>query len=147
MDLLDRKIAAALESDGRLTHAELGRRFGVSGPAIAERVARLMDTGVILGFRAVLNPAAFGQNQESIVEFTPFGPDYERSVERVLQRPEIKRAFRVTGDAFLVLVVGVSSNEHLNELLLVLSTHGKTRTSVVLRTEVDHRPICSPVEG
>ena len=144
MDLLDRKIIAALEVDGRLTHAELGRRFGVSGPAIAERIARLMDTGVIVGFRAVVNPSAFGLGQEAIVEFTPLGPDFERSVERVIKRPEIKQAFRVTGGAFLVLLVRVSSTEHLNELLLMISTCGQTRTSVVLRTEIENRPICIP---
>ncbi len=146
MDPLDRKIVAALECDGRLTHAELGRRFGVSGPAIAERIARLMDTRVIVGFRAILNPAAFGLNQEAIIEFTPFGPDYERSVERVLKRPEIRLAYRVTGEGFLFLIVRTQSNEHLNELLLAMTKHGKTRTSIVLRPEVGHRPLCEPVE-
>ncbi len=141
IDNLDRRLLSALEVDGRLSHAELSRRLGISPPAIAERIARLIDTGVIIGFHAILDPAAFGLTQEAVVEFTPFGPDYEKSVALVKKFGEVRQAYRVTGTAFLILLVRVSSNAHLNELLLKIASLGHTKTSVVLEAEVENRQL------
>jgi Lrp/AsnC family transcriptional regulator, leucine-responsive regulatory protein len=52
MDALDLRILAELQVDARVSFAELGRRVGLSAPAVADRVQRLEETGVITGYRA-----------------------------------------------------------------------------------------------
>ncbi|HTU85043.1 MAG TPA: AsnC family transcriptional regulator, partial [Solirubrobacteraceae bacterium] len=60
LDETDRGIIGALASDGRISFAELGRRVSLSPPAVAERVRRLEQTGVITGYRAEIDPRALG---------------------------------------------------------------------------------------
>ncbi|HEY8545800.1 MAG TPA: Lrp/AsnC family transcriptional regulator, partial [Acidimicrobiales bacterium] len=67
-DELDRKILACLVDNGRATYAEVGARVGLSTPAVKRRVDRLVATGVIQGFTAVVDPDALGGRTEAFVE-------------------------------------------------------------------------------
>ena len=59
-DGTNRRILEELQSDGRLSLAELGRRVGLSPPAVAERVQRLERDGVIVGYHARVDARAVG---------------------------------------------------------------------------------------
>ena len=58
LDQTDRRILAILERNARTSVAEIGRRIGLSRPAVQERIAKLEESGVIAGYRAELGPAA-----------------------------------------------------------------------------------------
>src|SRR4051794_22977812 len=60
IDELDLRILTELQANARVTLAELGRRVGLSAPAVAERVQRLEDTGVITGYHAEVDPRPLG---------------------------------------------------------------------------------------
>lgn len=61
MDAVDRSILAVLEEDGRISNAELADRVGLSPSPCLRRVRRLEETGVIRGYRALIDPAAIGR--------------------------------------------------------------------------------------
>ena len=68
LDRFDRAILAALSGDGRMPVTELARRIGLSKTPTQARVKRLEETGVIAGYRAVLNPIRMGLANIAYVE-------------------------------------------------------------------------------
>src|SRR5680860_357364 len=71
LDETNRRILDELQADARLPLAELGRRVGMSAPAVGERVTRLEEAGVITGYRAVVDPRALGFGVSAIVRIRP----------------------------------------------------------------------------
>lgn len=141
LDAKDRQILALLESDARRSNSEIARLTGLSAPTVAERVARLRDIGVIRGFRAQIDESRVGLSVAGIIEFRPHTMSDTEASQFVARYPQIRDCYRVTGTALLVMMVRVADNEALKQLLAELYKHGETRTSVVLSTEFEHRPI------
>ena len=141
LDGKDRHILALLEGDARRSNSEIARVTGLSAPTVAERIARLRDIGVIRGFRAEIDEARVGLPVAAIIEFRPHTMSDNEAVQFVTRYPQIRDCYRVTGTALLVMVVRVAGNEALRGLLGELYKHGETRTSVVLSTEFEQRPI------
>jgi Lrp/AsnC family leucine-responsive transcriptional regulator len=71
IDKINFRIIEELQADGRLSMAELGRRVNLSPPAVAERVQRLEETGVITGYHAVIDPKAIGYPLAAVVRVAP----------------------------------------------------------------------------
>ncbi|MES2097313.1 MAG: Lrp/AsnC family transcriptional regulator [Pseudomonadota bacterium] len=68
LDHLDRKIIDVLRVDGRITFTELAQRIGLSKTPCQQRVRRLVDSGVILGFAAIIDPVRFGMDHVAFTE-------------------------------------------------------------------------------
>src|SRR3954462_9195228 len=71
LDTTNRRILKELQTEARLTMAELGRRVSLSPPAVAERVQRLEKAGVITGYHATVNPKALGFAFSAVVGVAP----------------------------------------------------------------------------
>ena len=74
MDRVDWRILAELQDDGRLSFNELSRRVNLSAPAVADRVRRLQDSGVIAGYHARVDPVQAGRGVRAIVRMHCYGP-------------------------------------------------------------------------
>ncbi len=68
LDEFDRKIIAILGRDGRMTYTELAQRVGLSKTPCQQRVKRLVDCGLITGFRAIVDPAKLGLDHVAFTE-------------------------------------------------------------------------------
>ena len=68
LDEFDRKIIAILGRDGRMTYTELAQRVGLSKTPCQQRVKRLVDSGLITGFRAIVDPAKVGLDHVAFTE-------------------------------------------------------------------------------
>ena len=68
LDEFDRKILAVLRDDGRITMTELAQRIGLSKTPCQQRVRRLIDAKIILGFRAIVDPARLGLDHVAFAE-------------------------------------------------------------------------------
>src|SRR5438034_8862319 len=71
VDDTDRRLLQQLQEDARLSLAELGRRVGLSPPAVADRLRRLEDDGVIAGYRAEIDPRAVGYDLSAVLRVRP----------------------------------------------------------------------------
>src|SRR5215207_8799403 len=71
LDAVNLRLLAELVEDARLSQAELGRRVGLSAPAVAERLSRLERDGVIAGYRTDVTPAALGYTLAAILRMRP----------------------------------------------------------------------------
>lgn len=141
LDEVDVRLLGELQADARLSRAELGRRVGLSPPAVAERVTRLERERVILGYHAELDPRALGYALSAVIRAKP-GPRQLHLVGEVAKRtPEVVDCRRVTGEDCYIMTVHVRSVEHLEEVIDRFAAHGQTTTSVVQSAPVPRRGI------
>jgi Lrp/AsnC family transcriptional regulator, leucine-responsive regulatory protein len=143
-DATDRKILSILREDGRASHAAIAKRVGLSAPAVGERVRKLEQSGVIKGYRAILNPAALERDVSAYVAIAP-QPRYPAAhlVENLMPLFEIEELHAVAGEHGYIAKVRVASTEELDaflDRLWMVEGVERTVTTVILRTTVD-RPI------
>ncbi len=141
LDTLDHKILAELQTNARLSFAELGRRVSLSTPAVAERVRRLEDSGVITRYAALVDPAKVGLPVRAFIKITVPGdrlPHFSALAQRI---PEIRECHRVTGAESYILQVAVRDLPHLEAVIDSLSPYVATNTSMVLASPVPWNPV------
>ena len=143
LDTIAWKILEALQQNARLSFAELGRKVGLSTPAVAERVHRLEEAGIISGYHATLNLARIGLPIRALVRLTIPGGDTQvgRAVTAMKEMPEIRRCHRITGDESFVIEADVISIRHLEALIDRLSALGATSTSTILSSPIERRAV------
>jgi Lrp/AsnC family transcriptional regulator, leucine-responsive regulatory protein len=146
LDDTDRRLLAELQADARLSLAELGRRVGLSSPAVAERVRRLTDEGVVRGFHADVDPRALGYALSVIVRVRPAPRQLPKVAELARATPEVVECHRITGEDCFFLKAHVRDVEHLEEVIDVFNAYGQTTTSVMQTSPVPGRgvPISAP---
>lgn len=147
IDLLDERILAELQANGRLTMKALAERVGLSSPAMIERVRRLEERGVISGYRATVSPATLGRPLTAMIAAQVQQADYAAFLERVHADPAIAECHRMTGYATFQLKVHVADSAALEALVDDLSATGaRCDASLVLSSPVDWREV-TPPEG
>lgn len=140
LDAINRDLIDLLQQEGRLSYRELGERIGLSAPAIAERVRKLEEAGVITGYRAVVDYEAIGFPILCVIRLNTTNLD--RAIDEVLEAiPEIIEANRVTGSESHVVRARVRSTAHLEQLLERLWSHGSSVTNIVTSSPVPRRPM------
>ncbi|WP_036199540.1 Lrp/AsnC family transcriptional regulator [Meiothermus ruber] len=132
LDKFNIAILNELQRDGRLSYSELGRRVGLSTPAVTERVRRLEDAGLIVGYGARINPGALGYTITALIEVATPPHRYRQMLEFAQATPAVRECYFVTGESSFVAKVMTASVEQLQELIQQLGFYGSTRTSVVL---------------
>jgi len=148
MDATDRRILAELQRDGRLGITELADRVHLTSAPVSRRVRELERTGVIRGYRAVVDPEALGLGFEALVFVTMNLEDadtlarFEAAVTRI---PHVRRAERLFGDPDFLLRVVARDIEDFADLrdrrLATLPGVGQVTSTIVMRTLVDDRPL------
>ena len=137
------ELLCALQENARASYADLGRRVGLTAPAVADRIRRLEAAGIITGYHAAVNPARLGLGLTAIMRFQAPNQTFERTFAVIKSCPEIIECHRVTGDDCMMLTVVVSSVEHLQDLISRLAPYGTSNTSIVLSSPL-HRGVIRP---
>jgi Lrp/AsnC family leucine-responsive transcriptional regulator len=141
LDQTDRHLLIELQADARVSLAELGRRVGLSPPAVAERVRRLSDEGVILGFRTDIDPRALGYALSAIVRIRPAPRQIAKVADLARTTPEVVECHRITGEDCFFLKAHVRDVEHLEEVIDRFTAFGQTTTSVMQTSPVPLRGV------
>jgi len=139
LDPINLRVLDELVSDGRIAMAELGRRVGLSAPAVAERVQRLERAGVIAGYRADLDPRELGFSVSAIVRIRPAPGQLQRIRQVARETPEVAECHRITGDDCYLLRLHLRSIDDLEDVLDRFTPYGLTTTSIVHSTPVPRR--------
>ena len=134
-------LLAELQDDARLTLAELGRRVGLSSPAVAERLQRMQDTGVITGYRATVNPRAVGYALGAILRIRPAPRQIAKVAEIAQRTPEVVECHRITGEDCFFMKAYVRDVEHLEEVIDQFVVYGQTTSSVMQTSPVPRRGV------
>jgi Lrp/AsnC family transcriptional regulator, leucine-responsive regulatory protein len=151
MDTIDWSIVELLQKDGRMAIRELARQISLSAPATAERVRRLEQSGVILGYSAVVDPGAVGLGIRAIIRMGC--ENTIRCVRRELdpaEFPEVVEMHRVSGDDCSVLIAYARDVEHLENLIDRLARWSRASTTLILSTPLPRtalrREVLAPPE-
>lgn len=139
LDEIDRKILKEMQKDARTSYAELGRRVGLTTPAVIERVRKLEDAGIITGYRADIDTAKAGLPITAFIRMSITGVDYSHIIEVAESSKEVLECHRGTGGDSFIMKVAVASVEHLQEVIDRLVPYGITTTTIVLSSPVKRR--------
>ncbi len=143
MDALDRRIIAEMQAAPRLRMAELARRIGLSGPAAADRLRRLEESGT-LTYRAEVSPRALGYTICAIVRISPTGGGLRLIPGIAREVPNVTECYRITGEDCFFMKVYLRSIDDLEPVLDLFTPHGRTTTSIVHSTPVRPRELPIP---
>lgn len=141
MDEIDKNILKEMQQNGRISFAELGRRVGLTTPAVIERVRKLEDAGVIIGYSAEIDTSKVGLPITAFIRMSITGVDYIHIVKVAKNSTEILECHRGTGGDSFVMKVAVGSVEHLQEVIDRLVPYGVTTTTIILSSPVKRRII------
>jgi Lrp/AsnC family transcriptional regulator, leucine-responsive regulatory protein len=138
VDKYDDKIVALLSQDGRLSISKLAEAVALSRSAVSERLKRLEERGIILGYRAVL---AEPQGQISaFFELSFRTPRCEQYGARIGQIPEVRLCYSISGDTDMLVQVRVASMTRLDAIrqqLEALPQLSMIKTHAILSELVD----------
>lgn len=141
IDEIDKTLLALLQADARTSYAELGRRVGLTTPAVIERVRKIEDAGIITGYRAEIDAAKVGLPITAFVRMSITGVDYSHIIEVAQGSSEVLECHRGTGGDSFIMKIAVSSVEHLQAVIDRLTPYGITTTTIVLSSPVKRRAI------
>ncbi|TDQ01859.1 MULTISPECIES: Lrp/AsnC family transcriptional regulator [unclassified Leifsonia] len=144
VDSTDRSILAELQRDGRQSIAELARTVHMSNSAVAERVRRLEEAGVITGYRAVIDPERLGYGILAYLRLRYPSSQYKPLHDLLAEIPEVVEAHHVTGDDCFILKVVATSMRHLEQISGRVGTLGSVTTSVSYSSPFPTRTIVPP---
>ncbi len=140
----DRQILELLATDGRMSYTDLGKATGLSTSAVHQRVKRLEQRGLILGYGATVNHAEIGLPLTAFISIRPIDPSApDDCPDRLHHLPEIESCWSVAGEESYVLKVRTHSPSELEELLARVrsAANVSTRTTIVLSTYYENRPV------
>ncbi|HET6665946.1 MAG TPA: Lrp/AsnC family transcriptional regulator [Intrasporangium sp.] len=141
VDRVDWHILTELQADARLSFNELSRRVRLSAPAVAERVRRLEESGVVTGYHAHVDLERIGRPVRAVVVMDCYGPTCLLRDPEVAAWPEMQQFFRVTGQGCSVLVVATASMEAFEELIDRLARYGRPSSSMILADQLPWSPV------
>ncbi|MEC3979173.1 Lrp/AsnC family transcriptional regulator [Amycolatopsis sp. H20-H5] len=144
LDNVDWQLLDQLQNDGRLSFKELGRRINLSAPAVADRIRRLEETGVITGYRAQVDARQAGYPMMAFVEMRCSLATCLLKTSKSEDYPEVVELHKLSGDHCAMVKVRVASLEHFEGLCERLGRHGELRSSIVLSTQYEGRPVEPP---
>jgi len=139
IDDINRLLLVELQDNARLTVAELGRRVGLSSPAVAERLGRLEDEGVIKGYRTEIDPRALGYSLSAVIRIRPAPRELKKVAELAQRTPEVVECNRITGEDCFIFRLHLRDVEHLEEVIDRFVPYGQTTTSIVQSSPVPGR--------
>jgi Lrp/AsnC family leucine-responsive transcriptional regulator len=139
LDAVNLQLLVELSRDGRLGIAELGRRIGMSAPAVADRVQRLERAGVITGYHAEIDPGAVGFPVSAVVRIRPSPGQLQRIPEIARETPEVAECHRITGEDCYLLRLHLRAIDELEDVLDRFTPYGLTTTSIIHSSPVPRR--------
>lgn len=143
IDSLNWKILRCLQGNARLSNAEIGRRVGVSSPAVSERIKKMEDLGIIEGYKTIVSPFEIGYQLKAIITLRAFMGKLKPFLEKVKTYDEVMNCYRITGDENIVMEVVLKNQKHLESFIDQLIIYGESKTQIVLSDIVKHKEVKS----
>jgi Lrp/AsnC family leucine-responsive transcriptional regulator len=140
-DAVNAALLRELQEDARLSLAELGRRVGLSPPAVADRLERLEEAGVIRGYRAEVDPRALGYQLAVVLRIRPAPRELKKVAELAQRTPEVVECHRITGDDCYLMRAHVRDVDHMEEVIDRFAIYGQTTTSIIQSSPVPRRSV------
>ncbi|MRX65118.1 Lrp/AsnC family transcriptional regulator [Maribacter luteus] len=141
IDELNWRILGCLQENARESFASIGRKVGLTPPAVAERIKKLEDLGIIKGYKTFLSHTLTGHQLKAIITLKAFMGKLKPFLEIVKGYDEVINCYRVTGNENIVMEVVLKDQFHLERFIDKLIQFGETRTHIILSEVVSNASI------
>ena len=141
IDELSWSILEYLQKNARASFSEIGRKVGLSSPAVAERVKKMEDAGIINSYKVNLSHQKTGYQLRAIITLRAFTGRLKAFLEAVTGFKEVVNCYRITGNENIIMEVILHDQMHLEKLIDKLITFGETRTHIVLSNVIEDAPV------
>ena len=141
IDTLNRKILKHLQQNARLSNAEIGRKIGLSSPAVNERIKKMEDAGIITAYHTEVSPFECGYQLKAIITLRAFMGKLKPFLQTVKQYDEVLNCYRITGNENIVMEVVLKNHNHLESFIDQLISYGETKTQIVLSQVVENNEV------
>ncbi len=144
LDTINWEILKCLQENARLSNAEIGRKIGLSSPAVAERIKKMEDYGVLKGYTANVSYTDTGYQLKAMITLKAFMGRLKPFMVEVATFKEVINCYRVTGNENIIMEVVLKDQMHLQELIDKLIAYGEVKTHIILSNLIEHNPITYP---
>lgn len=141
IDSINWKILQSLQLNARESFASIGRKVGLTSPAVAERVKKLEDLGIIQGYKLKVSHTLTGHQLKAIITLRAFMGKLKPFLATVANFKEVVNCYRVTGNENIVMEVVLQDQFHLERFIDNLIQYGETRTHIILSEVIASAPI------
>ena len=136
LDETDIQILKTLQKDARESASHIAEKVNVSVPTVTERIRKLQENGVILGFQSAIDPSSIGLDVSAIITIISGSSQYYREVTIAAEEtPEVVQCFSTTGNGSHMLYVVTKNSNTLEELLRKIQSWpgvARTETQIIL---------------
>ncbi|MEW9123369.1 MAG: Lrp/AsnC family transcriptional regulator [Thermotaleaceae bacterium] len=141
MDSTDYKIIEILQKHGRISMKDLGKAVNMTSPAVTERVRKLEENGVILRYRAIIDPGKLNKNIMAFINVGLPPENYDPFISFAEKNEKIIECHHVTGGSTVIIKVLTESMDDLKNLIDEIKKKGSTQTSVILSSPIQFKPL------
>ena len=136
LDSIDSKILRLLSDDGRKSASNIAVDVGLSVPATADRIKKLQDSGVIIGFKPIIDSKKINLDITAFITvYSESSKNFETVVMNADANRNVMKCYTTTGDGSHLLLVKVENTESLEKLLRTIQSWpgvSRTQTQIVL---------------
>lgn len=143
IDKINWQILEVLQENARLSFAEIGRKVGLTSPAVAERVKKMEDLGIIKGYKVQVSYHKTGHQLKAVITLRAFMGRLKPFLEKVKDFKEVINCYRITGNENIIMEVVLYDQAHLEEFIDKLITYGETKTHIILSSLIEQGPVKS----
>lgn len=141
MDALDREIVEILQKNARIKNTVIGKQVGLSSAAVAERIKRLEDKGIIESYTAQIDYKKSGYQLKAMITLSAFMGRLKPFLSKVTLFNEVINCYRITGNENIIMEVVLKDQAHLQLFIDELITYGEVKTHIILSSVVQNQPI------
>ena len=141
IDELNWKILSSLQHNSRESFSSIGRKIGLTSPAVAERVKKMEDTGILEGYIAKVSHNKLGYQLKAIITLKAFMGKLKPFLEKVKNLDEVVKCYRITGNENIIMEVVLQDQFHLEKFIDMLIQYGETRTNIILSAVISDAPV------
>jgi len=141
LDYIHSKILNLLQKNARISNTEIAKQVGISSPAVAERIKKMEDVGIITSYLTKVDYNGLGYGLRALITVRAFMGRLKPFLNQVKTYKEVVNCYRITGNENIVMEVVFENQKHLERFIDELITYGETKTQIILSNVVTHNPI------
>ena len=143
IDIINKKILECLQTNSRQSNTNIAQQVGITSPAVAERIRKMEDAGVIEGYHTKVSPFKLGYQLKAIITLRAFMGKLKPFLQKVKTYNEVLNCYRITGNENIVMEVILKDQKHLERFIDQLITYGESKTQIVLSDVIENNHITS----
>lgn len=141
LDSINQRILNRLQQNARLKNTKIAKEVGISSPAVAERIKKMEDAGIINGYTTKISHYELGYQLRAIITMRAFMGKLKPFLNQVKKYDEVINCYRITGNENIVMEVVLKNQKHLEEFIDQLISYGETKTQIILSSVVTDKPL------